>query len=206
MKIFLRIFPLILLISSCLQDKRSQEDIGDVVIDSTKIHKSSKSTALNTTAIQKIEAHYNEVTSLQEISTGSTTPEELLNYAQTLIGIPYKYGSTDPRVGFDCSGFITHVFNHFKIAVPRSSISFTHVKTEIPLQEAEPGDLILFTGTDSTQREVGHMGIITSKDNSGYQFIHSTSGKRHSVTITPLNQYYMGRFMKVIRVFKRNDK
>src|SRR5436190_23132267 len=53
------------------------------------------------------------------INTNTTTPEELISYAQTLIGTPYKYASTDPSVGFDCSGFITYVFNHFNISVPR---------------------------------------------------------------------------------------
>jgi cell wall-associated NlpC family hydrolase len=140
-----------------------------------------------------------------EISTGNTTPQELLNFANTLIGTPYKYASIDPAIGFDCSGFITYVFNHFKIAVPRSSIDFTNVRRAIPLEQAKPGDLILFTGTDSTIREVGHMGIITSAQPADIKFIHSTSGKVHGVTITPLNAYYMGRFVKVIRVFKQND-
>jgi cell wall-associated NlpC family hydrolase len=161
--------------------------------------------SINNTPVQKIEAHYNYEATVKKINTGNTTPAELLAYANTLIGTPYKYGSIDPQVGFDCSGFITHVFNHFNIGVPRSSIDFTHVEREIPLQEAKPGDLILFTGTDSTLREVGHMGIIFSNENSQYSFIHSTSGKQYGVTITPLNAYYMGRFLKVIRVFKQND-
>ncbi len=136
------------------------------------------------------------------IQTGNTTPQEVLAFAKTLTGTPYKYGSIDPMQGFDCSGFITYVFSHFNIAVPRSSIGFTNVEKEIYLEDARPGDIILFTGTDSTIRDVGHMGIITSTDNENYQFIHSTSGKANGVTITPLNAYYMKRFVKVIRVFK----
>jgi cell wall-associated NlpC family hydrolase len=139
------------------------------------------------------------------IYTGNTTPAELLAYAQTLIGIPYKYGSIDPAAGFDCSGFITHVFNHFNINVPRSSIDFTNVKREVPVAEAKAGDIVLFTGTDSSIRDVGHMGIITSNDNSTVNFIHSTSGKANGVTITPMNKYYMGRFVKVLRIFPGND-
>lgn len=140
-----------------------------------------------------------------EIQTGNTTPQELLAFAETLIGTPYKYGSIDPLQGFDCSGFITYVFGHFNIAVPRSSLGFTNVEMEINLEEARPGDIILFTGTDSTTGVVGHMGIITSVDNKNYQFIHSSSGKANGVTITPLNAYYMGRFIKVIQVFRQND-
>lgn len=139
------------------------------------------------------------------INTGTTTPEQLILFAKTLMGIPYKYASTDPAEGFDCSGFITYVFNHFNVSVPRSSIDFTNVDREVSLQDAKPGDLILFTGTDSTERVVGHMGIIVSNDNEHYEFIHSTSGKANGVTITPLNDYYMGRFVKVLRVFPQNE-
>ncbi|HKG68627.1 MAG TPA: C40 family peptidase [Segetibacter sp.] len=141
----------------------------------------------------------------REIQTGNTTPQELLAFAKTLIGIPYKYGSTDPRQGFDCSGFITYVFNHFNIVVPRSSVDFTNVEREIALEEAQPGDIILFTGTDYTTGVVGHMGIITSTDNKDYQFIHSSSGKGRGVIITRLNEYFMKRLVKVIRVFRRNN-
>ncbi|SFW88142.1 C40 family peptidase [Chitinophaga sancti] len=128
----------------------------------------------------------------------STLPTRMLRFAKTLKGTPYKYGSTNPRVGFDCSGFITYVFNHFKIEVPRSSAGFTNEGKPVSLAEAQPGDLILFTGTDSTIRTVGHMGIITKVGDS-VVFIHSTSGKAFGVTETTLDHYYMGRFVKVIR-------
>jgi cell wall-associated NlpC family hydrolase len=135
------------------------------------------------------------------IETGGLQPSELLDFAETLLGTTYLYGSTDPSKGFDCSGFITYVFNHFNIAVPRSSVDFTNIETEIPLSEARPGDLVLFTGTDTTNPEVGHMGIIRTVSDSAIDFIHSSSGKAYGVTITPLNPYYMSRFVKVIRIF-----
>ena len=134
------------------------------------------------------------------IDTKNQTPANIINFAKTLIGVPYKYGSTDPAQGFDCSGFITYVFNHFNISVPRSSIDFTNVGVEVKLPNALPGDLILFTGTDSLERFVGHMGIVTENIDS-LKFIHSTSGKKWGVTITTLNEYYMKRFVKVTRIF-----
>lgn len=135
------------------------------------------------------------------INTRNVKPEELVSFSHTLKGVPYKYASTDPSQGFDCSGFITYVFNHFKIAVPRSSVDFTNVGKEVTTQKARPGDLILFTGTDSTIRIVGHMGIVTNNNNGELEFIHSTSGKMYGVTTTPLNGYYKGRFVKIIRIF-----
>lgn len=138
------------------------------------------------------------------VDTKGADPVKLVSYAKTLLGVPYKYASSDPSEGFDCSGFITYVFNRFNIAVPRSSIGFTDVGTEVSVHTAKQGDLILFTGTetDSTflTRSVGHMGIVVDNSDS-LRFIHSSSGKAYGVVVTPLNSYYQKRFVKVIRVF-----
>ena len=128
------------------------------------------------------------------------TQHELVDFAKTLIGIPYKYASTNPSNGFDCSGFITYVFNHFDIEVPRSSADFTNVGKEISLKNAKEGDLILFTGTIDSIKAVGHMGIVTESSDT-LRFIHSTSGRANGVTISKLDDHYKKRFVKVIRVF-----
>lgn len=141
-----------------------------------------------------------------QIHTKNIHPKQVIDFAKTLIGTPYRYASTDPKVGFDCSGFITYVFSHFNIIVPRSSIDFTNVGKEISTDNAKPGDLILFTGTDSTEKFVGHMGLVVSNQNQQLEFIHSTSGKKHGVTVTPFNNYYRSRFVKTIRIFPESDQ
>lgn len=141
-----------------------------------------------------------------QVHTKSVHPQQVVDFAKTLLGVPYRYASSDPKTGFDCSGFITYVFSHFNIIVPRSSIDFTNVGRQIPYDSAKAGDLILFTGTDSTEKFVGHMGLVVSNQNRQLEFIHSTSGKKYGVTITPLNTYYLGRYMKTIRIFPQNDK
>lgn len=140
-----------------------------------------------------------------QVHTKNVHPQQVVDFAKTLIGTPYRYASTDPKVGFDCSGFITYVFTHFNIIVPRSSIDFTSVGQEVAMDNAKPGDLILFTGTDSTEKFVGHMGLIVSNENNQMEFIHSTSGKKYGVTITPLNGYYRSRYVKTIRIFPENN-
>jgi cell wall-associated NlpC family hydrolase len=134
-------------------------------------------------------------------ASGTVYPDSLVAFARTLLKVPYRYASADPSKGFDCSGFITYVFNHFKIIVPRSSVSFTNYGKTISEKNARPGDLILFTGTDSTIRIVGHMGIVERRKNDTLYFIHSSSGRANGVTISPLGKYYLGRFVKTIRVF-----
>lgn len=183
MKYLLTLIAAVVFAVSCIQIKTNPAETLQVADTTTAVHDTISS----------------------RINTGDTKPAELVKYAETLIGTPYLYASADPQQGFDCSGFITYVFNHFKIAVPRSSMDFTNAATEIPVKKSKSGDLILFTGTDSTSRTVGHMGIIISNDSIQTLFIHSSSGKANGVTITPFNDYYKGRFVKVIRVFPQNN-
>ena len=148
------------------------------------------------------------LTSAESIDVRNVDLEQVIRFAETLVGTPYVYGSTDPKVGFDCSGFITYVFNHFKVKVPRSSIQFTNVGKTIPIDEAKRGDIILFTDPDfdnSNSTEVGHMGLITSNDKGTISFIHSTSGKAMSVAVTPFSDHYKKRFVRVGRIFPQND-
>jgi hypothetical protein len=137
---------------------------------------------------------------VEDLPKKEVTPYELVGFAKTLVGIPYKFASTDPSNGFDCSGFITFVFNRFDIEVPRSSVGFTNIGKEIELQNAREGDLILFTGTVDSIRIVGHMGIVTENTDT-LKFIHSTSGRAYAVTVSNFTNHYKKRFIKVARVF-----
>ncbi len=135
------------------------------------------------------------------INTKKNDPNAVVGFAETLIGTKYKYGSAIKENGFDCSGFISYVFNHYNISVPRVSKDFTNAGTSVAIERSKKGDLILFTGTDTTGWIVGHMGIITQNDNGKIKFIHSSSGKSIGVIISDLSKYYATRFVKVIRVF-----
>jgi cell wall-associated NlpC family hydrolase len=137
------------------------------------------------------------------INTRKVVPDSVVAFAETLIGVKYKYGSAVKDYGFDCSGFITYVFNHFEIKVPRVSRDFTNAGYPVPIEKSKAGDLILFTGTDTVGWRVGHMGIITQNDNGKIQFIHSASGKSIGVIISGMSKYFETRFVKVIRVFKQ---
>ncbi len=129
----------------------------------------------------------------------STLPIKIVAFAKTLIGTPYHFGCMAPSTGFDCSGLISYVFNHFNITVPRSSAGFTNEGRQIKLEDTQPGDLVLFTGTKSKKKTVGHIGIIVANDGTGISFIHSSSGDEMHVMITKLNDHYMARFVKIIR-------
>ncbi len=135
------------------------------------------------------------------INTRDLSGDEVTDFAETLIGVKYTYGSTIKEKGFDCSGFINYVFNNFNVRVPRITVDFTSVGTEVPIKDCRRGDLILFTGSDENSGVVGHMGIVTQNKNGIVEFIHASTSR--GVMISGMNSYFVPRFVKVNRVFKK---
>lgn len=136
-----------------------------------------------------------------KIDTKNVSAGAVVQFSKTLLGVPYKYGSMKKENGFDCSGFINYVFNHFNVKVPRTTVDFTNAGKEVPIKDSKEGDLILFTGSDAKSGVVGHMGIVTKNTQQDVFFIHAASGGGKGVMISSLNSYFIPRFVKVIRVF-----
>jgi cell wall-associated NlpC family hydrolase len=125
--------------------------------------------------------------------------DDIVAFSKTLLGTTYKYACSSPSEGFDCSGFVYYVYGHFNIKVPRSSREFSNAGHEVSVANAQPGDLILFTGTDSTTHIIGHMGIVIENSDT-LKFIHASSGKVYSVVVTPFDHYYRSRFIKIVDI------
>ncbi len=123
--------------------------------------------------------------------------EEFISYAKEFLGTRYLYASADPAKGFDCSGFLFYVFKHFNIKSPRSTYEFEHWGADVDPVMAQPGDLILFTASDSSR--IGHIGILTDQGPE-LRFIHASSSR--GVIISRFAGYYLDHFVKMIRVLK----
>ena len=67
-------------------------------------------------------------------------------------GVPYTYGGTSPRSGFDCSGFTRWVYAHVGISLPHSSYGQFSLGRPVSIVALRPGDLLFFDG-------LGHVGI-----------------------------------------------
>lgn len=128
-----------------------------------------------------------------------TLRDSVVNFATGLLDTPYVEGGCSKN-GFDCSGFVYFVFQHFKIQVPRSSSQFEHFGKEIPIESLKKGDILLFLSP--TSNVIGHVGIVTNPKGKESDFIHSTSGREKKVVITSLKKEgYARRFVKAVRVF-----
>ena len=141
----------------------------------------------------------------QLISKDSISADSILTFSKSYLGTNYCYGSCNPKKGFDCSGFVHHVFNHFNIKAPRSSRDYKNIGKTIHPDSFKVGDIIVFTGTNAKNRTPGHVGIITSNADKELQFIHSSSNKKHSgikLSTYLESPYYEKRFLKIVRIVK----
>jgi cell wall-associated NlpC family hydrolase len=128
------------------------------------------------------------------IQRASTSVQTTLDSALDLIGIRYKRGGSSPETGFDCSGFVRHVFKEgMGIYLPRSSKEIAKTSEEVDKRELQPGDLVFF---NTMRRTFSHVGIYLG-DN---KFVHSprAGGK---VRIEDLRErYWTKRFNGARRV------
>lgn len=137
------------------------------------------------------------------INNDSICGDSIIEFSKKHIGTKYKYASVNPEKGFDCSGFVYYVFNHFQKTVPRSSIEYKNAGTTIHPDSFKVGDIIVFRGTNANNRNPGHVGIIISNYGNELTFIHSSSNKKHSgIKVSSFNDspYYRKRFIKIVRL------
>ncbi len=78
----------------------------------------------------------------EEVSGGSA----VASYALQFVGNPYVWGGTSLTNGADCSGFILSVYAHYGVSLPHSSAALRSVGTEVDYSEAQPGDIICYSG------------------------------------------------------------
>lgn len=132
-----------------------------------------------------------------QLKIESTKISELLEIANSYIGISYKAGGTTKN-GMDCSGLVNTSFKKIGIQLPRSSKAISTKGTEVLLNEVEKGDLLFFD-IARLKGGINHVGLVTSIQNGKVFFIHSTTSK--GVIISSMDEsYWKKEFVKAKRI------
>lgn len=77
-------------------------------------------------------------------------------YAMSLVDTPYRYGGDDVSTGFDCSGYVGHVYYKvLGIRLPRTSREISTLGRPLRRSELRPGDLVFFNTRRSPYSHVG---------------------------------------------------
>lgn len=87
----------------------------------------------------------------------SAHANEAVAQALELVGIRYRRGGTSPETGFDCSGFVGHVFRQgLGLILPRTSREISKSGEIVKKNELQPGDLVFFR---TMRQAFSHVGI-----------------------------------------------
>ncbi len=110
----------------------------------------------------------------QERSSAPARPDavsgdSIARLARSQIGRRYLFGGTDPRRGFDCSGFTRYLMRALNVQLPRTAAEQARVGQEVPRDPTRlrPGDILTF-GRGS---RVTHVGIYIGNG----RYVHASS-------------------------------
>lgn len=127
-------------------------------------------------------------------TTVSEKTNLMLGKAMTLLGVPYKRGGSSSETGFDCSGFVRHIYEgSVGRMLPRRADEQAKATEKIERSELNPGDLVFF---NTMRRTFSHVGIYIGDG----KFIHAPSAGK-AVRVDDLRAaYWTQRFTGARRV------
>ncbi len=120
--------------------------------------------------------------------------QQAANIAGQFVGRPYVWGSSNPQVGFDCSGLMVHSYKQLGINLPHSSKAQYNSGYAVDKSNLQPGDLVFFNFRGS----IDHVGMITSSDGT---FIHASTPATGVRYDNIFNGSYNRTFVGARRIF-----
>jgi hypothetical protein len=128
------------------------------------------------------------------IDRATVTMQDVLDQATDLLGMPYKWGGSTPGLGFDCSGFVTHVFQMgLGLTLPRTAKAMSKEGQVVTKDDLQPGDLVFF---NTMRRAFSHVGIYLGNN----QFIHAPRSGEQVRVDNLYDNYWIRHFNGARRV------
>jgi cell wall-associated NlpC family hydrolase len=123
--------------------------------------------------------------------------QNLFTDVKQYLGIRYRFGGDNPS-GFDCSGFVSYMFNKtLDVKLPHSSQEMATMGPKVSRSELRPGDLVFFT---NGKNRINHVGIFIGNNT----FVHSSLSR--GITRDTLDEnYFDKRFATGVRILDVQD-
>ena len=128
------------------------------------------------------------------VSVADQASSAVVMEALSLIGTPYHYAGDSPEAGFDCSGFVSFVFQDaLDRRLPHSADEIFHAGNKVHRDELRAGDVLFFHMGHHGNR-INHVALYIGNG----QFVHApTSGS--TVRIDKLSDSYWQRYYRGAR-------
>lgn len=95
--------------------------------------------------------------------------QKMISYALSLSDTPYRRSGMSQTTGFDCSGFVSHVFHQtLGIKLAHSARDIWTEGEKVDAKQLIPGDLVFY---NTMRRKLSHVGIYIGNG----RFVHSAS-------------------------------
>ena len=140
-----------------------------------------------------------------EIPEADIDLEELIDFALSLEGSPYKASGNTPD-GFDCSGYIGYVYREVGIKLPRSSAALAMYGKRMDYQDIAPGDLLFFTGSNMGSGQIGHVGLVLEGKEGEVRMIHASTKRGIVIDDVEEMQYFKDRYITATRPYEKKSR
>ena len=87
---------------------------------------------------------------------GTATGWNAVAVAEHYLGVRYLWGGSDPRSGFDCSGFVKFVYAQLGVDLPHYAATQYAMTPHVQASQLEAGDLVFF---EPHRDGPGHVGM-----------------------------------------------
>ena len=126
------------------------------------------------------------------VRADKATAQRAADYAQNMIGKPYRYGGNSPT-GFDCSGLVQYSYSRAGLPIPRTTKSQRESGAAVGSQSLRAGDLIFF---DQEGRKSSHVGIYIGDG----RFVHAPSSGKQVRVDTLDTKYWKKHYVGARRI------
>ena len=126
------------------------------------------------------------------LSHKPTVGQRAAKIALTAVGVPYRWGGSSPRPGFDCSGLVYWAYRRIGVELPHSSYALYGQGRRVALSRVRRGDLLFFYG-------LGHVGMYVGRG----RMVHAPHSGALVEVVSLSRSHYGARIMGARRIARR---
>ena len=125
----------------------------------------------------------------------SSDIDKVVEVALAQVGKPYIWATSNPNIGFDCSGLTYYAFKQAGINLNRTSYTQINNGVSVDSKDLRKGDLVFFNNGGG---RISHVGIYIGNN----QFVHASSPGTGVIVSKLFGSYFGNTYVGARRIIK----